>query len=466
MLLFLITSLSLLAYWVVCRSHGCVLATVACTGPSACRSGWKETAPIRRTLPRRQVSRFPLHARHGVRYVSVHHSLDSAEKVWRALADDRNLFLSVDYMRALEKSPPAGMRFRYLVFEEEGVPVGLAYCQVVSLHPARDISLPNLRAHYGRQPLRNWLLRLVVPTLLDKEYKVLVCGNMLLTGAAGYQFKRSLSRKAAADLLSQGLQRIRRQLAAEGMAVAACLIKDSSGKGEPAPPFPSFGFRTLHFQPNMVLPLDKEWRSMADYARSLSSKYRVRYRKAMRKAEPLALRELSLGETVRWQPRLRELFLSVSQRQDFNLFSLGDAYWTSLLRDLGGRFRIFGYFSEDSLVGFFTTLLNGDTLEGHFLGVDKETNKEHQLYLHMLYEMIRIGIESGATRVHYARTAPEIKSTVGAVPQDLCNHLKISNPLLHAVFPTLLRLLMPEQPWVPRNPFRSEQPEEVSADPE
>jgi predicted N-acyltransferase len=391
--------------------------------------------------------------------VAVHQDLRSVEREWRALADPKDLFLSVPYLRALEASRPANLNFRYLLFHEAGRPVGLAYCQLLTLHPARQISLSALLSHYARHPFRKWMLRLAIPTLLDKEYHVLVCGNMLLTGSAGFRFESCLSDETATDMLSQGLASVQQLLRQEGVPVLAYLVKDASAKATASLPFRTFGFRTVHFQPNMVLPFDPDWRSMEDYVRSLSSKYRVRYRKALRQASSLALRELDQDEIVRLQPRMMELFRSVSMRQDFNLLTLGDDYFASLSRHLGDRFRVFGYFSEPAtLAGFFTLLRQGDELEGHFLGMDQDINRKHQLYLNMLYEMIRIGIECDASGIHYARTAPEIKSTVGAVPQILCNHLKIHHPLLHTVFPLLLRLLMPPRPWVQRNPFRSDLP--------
>lgn len=47
------------------------------------------------------------------------------------------------------------------------------------------------------------------------------------------------------------------------------------------------------FQPNMVLPIQPSWRRFEDYLEAMSSKYRVRARRAVKKMDGLTRRELS-----------------------------------------------------------------------------------------------------------------------------------------------------------------------------
>ena len=106
------------------------------------------------------------------------------------------------------------------------------------------------------------------------------------------------------------------------------------------------------------------------------------------------------------------------------------------------------------MLGLCTTLRNGRELEAHFLGFDPAANRRYQLYLNMLYDMIGEGIEAGAKLLVFARTAMEIKSSVGARAVDMDLLLRANHSWFNKVVPSLIRLLEPKVEWTPRNPFR------------
>jgi hypothetical protein len=68
--------------------------------------------------------------------------------------------------------------------------------------------------------------------------------------------------------------------------------------------------------------------------------------------------------------------------------------------------------------------------------------------------MVREGIESGAHEIVFARTALEIKSSVGAVPQQLNCYVKHQNSILNRFTNTAMDYLKPEEAWVQRHPFK------------
>ena len=99
-------------------------------------------------------------------------------------------------------------------------------------------------------------------------------------------------------------------------------------------------------------------------------------------------------------------------------------------------------------------IVNHDELEAHFLGFDKKMNIQHQLYLTMLYNKVKKAIHLGSKKVVFARTAMEIKSSVGATPKELCIYLRHENALLNKVVSPIINLLNPEEKWVQRHPFK------------
>jgi hypothetical protein len=55
-------------------------------------------------------------------------------------------------------------------------------------------------------------------------------------------------------------------------------------------------------------------------------------------------------------------------------------------------------------------------MDTYFLGYDDSIQREKMLYLNMLYDMIAYSINKGFKEIIFARTALEIKSSVGARP--------------------------------------------------
>ena len=129
-------------------------------------------------------------------------------------------------------------------------------------------------------------------------------------------------------------------------------------------------------------------------------------------------------------------------------------YFSNLKYELEDNFRFFGYFKNGQLVGFYTTIKNGNDLEAHFLGYDLTENAEHQLYLNMLFDIIKTGISEKSKQIIFARTAHEIKSSVGAVAEEMSLFLKHENCLFNWILPYALPLLSPREIWTPRQPFK------------
>jgi hypothetical protein len=82
------------------------------------------------------------------------------------------------------------------------------------------------------------------------------------------------------------------------------------------------------------------------------------------------------------------------------------------------EFSLYGYFLNDRLVGFRSSLNATDRLIAHYVGFESGVNAEHKLYQRMLYDYVAEGIEKKLPAIHLGRTALEIKSTVGAERED------------------------------------------------
>ncbi len=373
---------------------------------------------------------------------------------WSVAAPPSNSFLHLPFLKAVETSPPKGMRFRYLVFYKDNAPIGVAYCQVSPFSVGESVMTEE--EDFKRYPcLVRAFGRIVRNLVAGKNRNLLLCGNLLLTGEHGFYFPADLDKAVAFDLLEEALIETQSALEAEGANIDGIFIKDIGEEHKaPVQVLVDRKFSEFYFHPNMVLELRENWASFDDYMNDISSKYKVRARKAFKSMEGLEKSKLSDHQIFSYQKRLHELYKAVVDNQDFNMVALNEAYMPELKRQLGDQFNIYGYFLDGNLIGYYTTIDNHDELEAHFLGFEPELNREYHIYHNMLFDILKLGIEKKVKKVVYARTAMEIKSTLGAVAHQMFCYIRASNRLTNKVLGPIIDYLKPSTEWVPRNPFK------------
>lgn len=381
----------------------------------------------------------------------VFHTIEQTPADWDAAAPPDDIFLQRPFLSAIEYRAPEGMSFAYVVFYFHNRPAGIAYGQLLDLRIKKSLEAP-LAADKGWQhSVKSFIAGL-------GHFQMLVCGNMLLTGEHGFYFQdENLEEPEIARLLDQSFQAVASSFRSRGRKVDLVMVKDIApccqGVSET---LSNLGFCDFSFQPNMTLRLPPQWKTFNDYLEAMSSKYRIRARRAFKKRNGIVRRELNTQMTSIEAPAMYALYSEVAAHSDFNAFDLHPGYFTELKNTFPELFRVFGYYMDDELVGFCTTMRNGDALEAHFLGFKAAVNTQYQLYLNMLYDMVGTAIEEGVPELVFARTAMEIKSSVGAEAQPLDCRLRHYSPLFNRLMPFLIRLLEPAVEWTPRHPFREE----------
>ncbi len=389
--------------------------------------------------------------------VQLFESMEAAHALWSRI-EPPDEFLKSRYLGLLERHPPRGMRFTYAVFFHGEDPVGVAYFQISHFRPDRSIRQDDSEDRYPCiiRAMGRYLKQFVASQF---DHNLLVCGNLLLTGEHGFWFDSSrVDTQTGFRLLLEAVQHVHSQWERLGLFIDGIFIKDIEPRHLPKTSvFIEHKFRKFTFHPNMVLFLDPTWETFDDYLAALQSKYRVRARRAFKAAASLEVKALDLDFVRRHSDKLFQLYLAVMDNASFNMVVLHERYLVAMKETYGEDFQVTGYFEGGELVGFCTTLLNGEELEAHFLGFDETVNRQHQLYLNMLYHMIEQAISKRCKRLVYARTAMEIKSSVGAVPIDMLCFIKATHPVTNKILPHLIKYLQPPDDWVQRHPFRDQQ---------
>ena len=378
---------------------------------------------------------------------SCYDNIADCQTLWNQAAfNGPNVLSEAPFLNAVSENFKNDMRQFYTIFYVDGVVAGRAMFQG-GLWEA-DSSYQDEDQAQSSFSVKNWFAKKV-------KFIGILCGNVLLTGEYGFDFDfTKIEKSKVPKIIGKVAAAVKEVFYQDTKYSAAVIGKDMDVTQELNKDWISQGYHHFSVQPNMILDIHDDWKSFDDYLGSMTSKYRVRAKRAYKKSKDISFREFDEAEIEKHLDQIYNYFLSVQKNAGFNLVYLKPNYFLALKQHLGDRYKLFGYFLEGRFVGFNTVIINNDELEAHFLGFDKDVNINHQLYLTMLYDKVKKAIQQGSKKIVFARTAMEIKSSVGATPKELCIYLRHENRMLNKVVSPIISVLNPEEKWVQRHPFK------------
>lgn len=363
---------------------------------------------------------------------------------WDSLAIN-NIFLSNDYLAILENSAPKNMSCHFIGLFHNDELLGIALSQYIDLSDVHS---------FGE---RDHCLKTKVREIVFKNFSsnVLVIGNNMLTGQNGCCFSEKLPRSEGMILLEKAADHIKLDFNKKGIKIHLTIFKDFSTSEIEAFNIPQFeSFYKFTTQPNMIFDIRETWKTFDDYILDINKKYRDQYKRARKKADGISKKKLSLEEITKYNPRIYQLYMSVAKNAPFNTFYLPENHFVYFKKSLKDNFLFYGYFIGEELIGFNTLIKNRNDIDTYFLGYDEKYQREKMLYLNMLYDMIGYSINKGYKRIIFARTALEIKSSVGAKPIPMFGLMKHSNPFINLFVSKTFSYFEPKIEWQERNPFK------------
>ena len=187
---------------------------------------------------------------------------------------------------------------------------------------------------------------------------------------------------------------------------------------------------------------------------SFSKKYRKRAKTVLNLFLDLDSRILNTEEVKKYEIELYDLYSQVFDRAKFKLLKLPQNYFSDLKATYPEAFFVKAFFYKKQLVAFVSSfLMPKASIEAHYIGFNYELNTKLDLYQNILYSLINDAIINKCTSVNLGRSAAEIKSTVGAIPENLYCYIKPQNTISKLFLNPFIDLLRPS-PWIPRNPFK------------
>lgn len=390
---------------------------------------------------------------HDAFSLEFYDKIEQARDNWEQVAPAGNVFMSSTFMQFMEDYSPKGLQMRYIIVFRAARPIGIIPCALKRFEAKESIQQngedrPSFLNRIGSS-LRSLVMEKVA-------FNTLVCGNILFTGEYAFYFNEAqLNYKDQFNIVEKALLEYQYHLLGKGLDLNVTFMKDFYVEhGFEAQHMESSAFNEFTVQPNMILRMREDWKNFEDYLGSFHSKARVRARKAFERGAEFERRILDLSEIKALENEIFDLYKSVSEDAGFNLFELRKEYFLGLMETMGACFTLTAYFLEGRLVAFFTHICNGGELIAHFLGYDKALIKSHDIYLNILYDLIRHAFSTGCKKLNFGRTAMEIKSSVGALPHDMFCYIKHRRHINNLLVPALVKYLNPDENWQVRNPFK------------
>jgi hypothetical protein len=322
--------------------------------------------------------------------------------------------------------------------------VGIALTQFLNL---------NLLNSFGE---RDNCIKSAIRNFVFKNYcsHVLFIGNNMLTGQNAFAITNAISTTEMIEVLKLAVDELKNKFKKQKTSVHLTVFKDFDTKSSDELRSALEGYYKFTTQPNMLFSIPKQWQKEEDYITALSKKYRDQHKRARKKIAAIEKRKLSCEEIKMYENTINELYHHVAKNAPFNTFFLAENHFCEFKKILDDKFLFYGYFLNNKMIGFNTLVKNGKVMDTYFLGYDDTIQREKMLYLNMLYDMIAYSIKKEFKNIIFARTALEIKSSVGAEPLQMYGFIKHSNFFFDMFIGKIFSYLEPKNEWKERSPFK------------
>lgn len=367
------------------------------------------------------------------------------EGVWNQIVGQR-FYAYSSHLKIIEELNQEEMKFFYLLIKSEG-----EYCAAIYFQQL-PFKVKNGLNNFKEKNKNKWSWMAPFLSFANNiKLPLLKSGNIFFTEDNGVYFIDTISEEKKIPVLEQVSDYIYSQCK-QAHSISMMWSNLSENQGQRL--LEGKGFQSLDTEPNMIFELKPEWQTFEDYLSDFSSKYRQRAKRVFIQSQDLKIKELNFDEVDAVENELVDLYRNVAQHASFNLAFISKGYFCRMKHLYGKDFVVKVYLLDNQIVGFTSSIYHNKQHYVHFIGLDYKVNIQVPVYHRMLFEYVRESINLGHTKIYLGRTATEIKTTIGAVPLEMKNYLKISEVWYLSWLPAMLGSFG-AKPYIVRRPFKS-----------
>ncbi len=376
---------------------------------------------------------------------------DVPEMVWVNIASPDNYLMQPNYLTLIEQLHSDQLKFYYAVARLDKAIVGFSYFQENTFLGTNLIPyFPSTSEGSFLRRMSAYVLSIFKPIIASIKAPMLNAGNIFMTGEAGCFCLNRMDKEAKFELQMACIKKI----CFEYPHIKAILHADFYETDfDAAKVFREEKFRTIAVEADNIMNIPAEWQSFDDYLLALSSKYRVRAKKILSQSTEVVAKEMDAAHIKEHAQKIAFLYNQVTNKVDFKLASLHDQFFEEQKKMEPERYHFVGYFLHDKLIGFTSLYELQNSLEAHYFGIDYSVLRELHLYQRMLYDVVALTIKKQKAQIHFGRTAPEVKTTIGAQVKPMFGYLKYLNPVINYIMEFFTSRLQPRE-YILRSPFK------------
>jgi hypothetical protein len=384
--------------------------------------------------------------------------LEIDPSVWNEVLAGTDFFLDTNYLQLIENLHKPQVAHRYAIVYKDKKPVFICCFQVIDF--TADVFGELVESQIT--DLKSRRLKLF-DRYMDKYrdhviMRLVTCGNNFVSGEHCFAYSKNIQKEEAFFILEKISNVVSKEEKLRG-TISATLIKDFYTNHLPKEKILQDNkFIEFTVEPNMIIEMPLGPGNLNDYIALYSKKYRNRAKNIFKSGAQLTRKNFTADDIKLHNKQLYTLYEQVFMHAKFKLVKLAEDYFYEMKKNFANVFFVTGYFLENKLVGFDSGYyLPDNILEAHYIGIDYEINKEHELYQNILYHFIELAIINKTKHLNLGRTVSEIKSTVGAKAHELVCYIKPQNTVSKAILNPFISFLQPTE-WIPRNPFKEDEP--------
>lgn len=370
---------------------------------------------------------------------------DISEDIWQSLNCENNIYFHRDFLKSIEKNHPK-ITFSYIVLVDDNEkPIAFSTIKIIDFYiNALQNDLDFLKK-LGRK------LRILKE---NKPLRLLISGNTFVSGEHGLFIDKNVDKQKVILKLANAINHFVKSNATLKNKIDAYLLKDFAKESLfITNELKKVSYHPFSVEPNMLLEIDKNWQDFADYLAAMKTKFRVKAKKAYTQSAALKIENITAKNKQFVLPEMTSLYKKVAENANFNLGEFNLETYTDFKQNFGENYILKAFYLDEKLVGFMSGIINNNNLDAHFVGIDYTLNRSYAIYQRMLYTYIEIAIKRKLSVINFGRTASEIKSSVGAVPQDLTMYLRHKKTITNKILKLFLQKIQPT-PFQQKLPFK------------
>ncbi|WP_243456732.1 peptidogalycan biosysnthesis protein [Polaribacter batillariae] len=364
---------------------------------------------------------------------------------WKILNCENNVYFHRDFLQSIQKNHPE-ITFSYIILVNENeLPIAFSTIQIV------DFYMNSIQKNFYFLKSLGRKLRILKDS---KPLKLLISGNTFVSGEHGVFIKPNENKQKVILELAKAINHFVNSNKTLKNKIDAFLLKDFVNESlSITDELKNVSYHPFSVEPNMLFHIDKNWQTFDDYLAAMKTKFRVKAKKAYSQSASIDIEEITFANIEEKLTEMTTLYQKVTANANFNLSDFNLETYKDFKEKFGEKYILKAFYLRGKLVGFMSGIINHNSLDAHFVGIDYQLNKAYAIYQRMLYSYVEIAIHKKLKTINFGRTASEIKSSVGAIPQDLTMYLRHKKTITNKILKLFLQRIQPT-PFQQKFPFK------------